>query len=159
MAVKIRMMRLGRRHRPFFRINAMDGRSPRNGTILEKLGHYDPLEKDKDKQLVLDIERINYWLGQGAVPSDSVSEILLKQGVRTKQLAEKETRRAKARAQARKAGKFFTKAEKILAEKKAEAEAKAAEEKAKAEAEARKKAEADAKAKAEAAANEAQAAG
>ncbi len=150
MAVKIRMMRLGRRHRPFFRINAVDGRTPRNGTILEKLGHYDPLEKDEDKQLVLDMERIRYWLDQGAMPSESVSEILLRQGVKTKQQAQKEARRAKARTQARKAGKFFTKAEKILAEKKAEAEAKAAEEKAKAEAEAKKKAEADAKAKADA---------
>ena len=62
MAVKIRMMRLGRRHRPFFRINAMESRNPRNGRILEKLGHYDPIEKDEAKQLVLNEERVKYWL-------------------------------------------------------------------------------------------------
>ena len=57
MAVKLRFTRMGRRHRPFFRINAVDSRTPRNGKILEKLGHYDPIEKDKDKQVVLDLER------------------------------------------------------------------------------------------------------
>ncbi|MHC4654774.1 MAG: 30S ribosomal protein S16, partial [Planctomycetota bacterium] len=46
MAVKLRLMRLGRRHRPFFRINAIDSRAPRDGRIIEKLGHYDPIEKD-----------------------------------------------------------------------------------------------------------------
>ena len=58
MAVKIRMMRIGRRHRPFFRINATESRNQRDGRILEKLGHYDPIEKDKDKQVVLNIERV-----------------------------------------------------------------------------------------------------
>ena len=53
MAVKIRMTRMGRRHRPFFRINVIDSRTPRDGRVLEKLGHYDPLEKETDKQLVL----------------------------------------------------------------------------------------------------------
>ncbi len=149
MAVKIRMTRVGRRHRPFFRINAVDGRTPRNGKILEKLGHYDPIIKNPDEQLVLDLERVKYWLDKGAIPSDTVSEILLKQGIKTKYQIQKEARRAKARAQARKAGKFFTKAEKIEAEKKAEQERIAAEEKAKAEEEARKKAEEEAKKKAE----------
>ncbi len=60
MAVKIRMMRLGRRHRPFFRINAIESRAPRDGRILEKLGHYDPILKDTDKQIVLDLERVNH---------------------------------------------------------------------------------------------------
>ncbi len=53
MAVKLRLMRMGRRHRPFFRINAVDARTPRDGRILEKLGHYDPIEKDPAKQVVL----------------------------------------------------------------------------------------------------------
>ena len=76
MAVKIRMTRMGRRHRPFFRINAVESRTPRDGRILEKLGHYDPLEKDADKQYVLNKERIEFWLGQGAVASDTVAEII-----------------------------------------------------------------------------------
>ncbi|MCK4888115.1 MAG: 30S ribosomal protein S16, partial [Planctomycetes bacterium] len=164
MAVKIRMTRIGRRHRPFFRINAIESRNPRDGRILEKLGHYDPLEKDKAKQIVLKTERVKYWLDNGAVPSDTVSQILLRLGIKTKFAEDKAARMAKARAQARAKGKFFNKAEKIAAEKvveaaKAEAEAKVkaveaakaeAEAKAKAAEEAAKKAEEEAKAKAEA---------
>jgi small subunit ribosomal protein S16 len=78
------MTRIGRRHRPFFRINAVESRAPRDGTVLEKLGHYDPIEKDKSKQIVLNIERVKYWLDKGAVPSDTVSQILLRQGIKTK---------------------------------------------------------------------------
>jgi len=117
MAVKIRMTRMGRRHRPFFRINAIDSRAPRDGRILEKLGHYDPILKDVDKQVVIDLERVQFWLDKGAVPSDSVSEILLRLGVKTKHYAEKKERRAKALQIARKQGKPFTKAEKLAAEK------------------------------------------
>ena len=121
MSVKIRMTRIGRRHRPFFRINAIDSRAPRDGRILEKLGHYDPILKDVDKQVVLDLERVKFWLDKGAVPSDSVSEILLRLGVKTKHLEEKKQRRAKARQLARKQGKPFTKAEKLAAEEAAKA--------------------------------------
>ena len=156
MAVKIRMTRMGRRHRPFFRINAIESRAPRDGRILEKLGHYDPLEKDAAKQIVIVRERVEYWLGQGAVPSDTVAEILLRHGIKTKFAEEKAVRRAKARAIAHSKGKLFNSTERIVVEKKikAEAEAKEAEEKAKVEAakaaEAKVKAEAEAEAKAEA---------
>ncbi len=126
MAVKIRMSRIGRRHRPFFRINAIDSRAPRDGRILEKLGHYDPILKDVDKQVVIDLERVKFWLDKGAVPSDSVSEILLKYGITTKHYIEKKERRAKALQIARKQGKPFTKAEKIAAEKAAAEAEKAA---------------------------------
>ena len=121
MSVKIRMTRMGRRHRPFFRINAIESRAPRDGRILEKLGHYDPILKDVDKQVVIDLERVKFWLDKGAVPSDSVSEILLRLGVKTKYLEEKKQRRAKARQLARKQGKPFTKAEKLAAEEAAKA--------------------------------------
>jgi small subunit ribosomal protein S16 len=137
---------MGRRHRPFFRINAIESRNPRDGKILEKLGHYDPLVKDPEKALVLNKERVEFWLGNGAVPSDTVSQILLRQGIKHKYAEEKEARRAKARSIARAKGQLFTATERIVAEKKA----KEAEEKAKAEAEAKAKAEAEAKAKAEA---------
>ncbi len=122
MSVKIRMTRMGRRHRPFFRINAIESRAPRDGRILEKLGHYDPILKDVDKQVVIDLERVQYWLDKGAVPSDTVSEILLRLGVKTKHYTEKKQRRARALEIARKQGKPFTKAEKIAAEKAAEEE-------------------------------------
>jgi len=156
MAVKLRMTRMGRRHRPFFRINAVDSRTPRDGRILEKIGHYDPLVQDPEKQIVLNRERAEYWLSKGAVPSDTVSEILLRHGIKHKYAEEKAARRAKAKAAARAKGKPFTMTEKIAAERKAEAEAKAKEEEAKAKeeaakakAEAKAKVEAEAKAKAE----------
>ena len=148
MAVKLRMTRIGRRHRPFFRINAVESRTPRDGKILEKLGHYDPIEKDPAKQIVLNQPRIEYWLEKGAIPSDTVSQILLRIGLKHKYAEQKAARRAKARAIAGAKGKLFTKAQKIAAQKEAEAKAKEAEEKAK-EAEEKAKAEAEAKAKAE----------
>ena len=82
MAVKLRLARIGRRHRPFFRINAVESRTPRDGKILEKLGHYDPIEKDQSKQLVINKERVQYWLGKGAVPVTRSLEILLRQGIK-----------------------------------------------------------------------------
>jgi len=127
MAVKIRMTRMGRRHRPFFRINAVESRTPRDGRVLEKLGHYDPLEKNADKQYVLNKERIEYWIGQGAVASETCAEIFKKQlEVTCPQHEARLARREKAKAISRKAGKPFTKAERIAAEKAAEAAAKAA---------------------------------
>ncbi len=131
MAVKLRMTRMGRRHRPFFRINAVESRAPRDGRILEKLGHYDPIEKDPAKQIVLDKERAQYWLDKGAVPSDTVSEILLRQGIKHKYAEEKAARQKKARAVAKAKGKLFNTAQKIAAQK--EAQAKAEAEKAEAE--------------------------
>lgn len=116
MAVKIRMTRMGRRHRPFFRINAIESRSPRDGRILEKLGHYDPLEKDADKQYVLNKERIEFWLGQGAVASDTVAEILKsKLQLAVPQYEAKVERRARARKIARKKGIPFTEGERAAA--------------------------------------------
>jgi small subunit ribosomal protein S16 len=138
MSVKIRMMRLGRRHRPFYRINAVDGRTPRDGRILEKLGHFDPIEKDTTKQLVLDLERVQHWLGLGAIPSESVDDILARNGLKTKFYIERKKRREKAKSIARKKGKPFNTAERVAIEKAAETAAKAAEEAVKAEEEAAK---------------------
>ncbi|HNS19018.1 MAG TPA: 30S ribosomal protein S16 [Sedimentisphaerales bacterium] len=126
MAVKLRLTRMGRRHRPFFRLNAVDSRTPRDGKIIEKLGHYDPLEKDTTKQLVLNRERIEFWLGQGAVPSDTVSEILLRNGIQHKYAKDKAARQAQARKLAHAKGKLFTQTERVLAEKKKAAEEAAA---------------------------------
>ena len=146
MAVKLRMTRMGRRHRPFFRINAVESRTPRDGRILEKLGHYDPIEKDPAKQVVLNRERVEYWLEKGAIPSDAVSEMLLHHGIKHKYAEQKQARRAKARVIAKSKGKLFDTTERIAAKKQAEA----AEEKAKTEADAESKARADADAKAKA---------
>jgi len=126
MAVKIRLTRMGRRHRPFFRINAVDSRTPRDGRVIEKLGHYDPLEKDATKQIVINRERIEFWLGQGAVPSDTVSEILLRNGIKHKYAEEKAARMAKACKLAHAKGRLFTQTERVGAEKKKAAEEAAA---------------------------------
>ncbi|MFW6169425.1 MAG: 30S ribosomal protein S16 [Planctomycetota bacterium] len=80
MAVRIRMKKLGRRHRPFYRICAMDSRSPRDGTTIEELGTYDPMVKDVDARAVLDGERIDYWLGRGAQPTEKVQVLIKKYG-------------------------------------------------------------------------------
>jgi small subunit ribosomal protein S16 len=110
------MTRMGRRHRPFFRINAMESRTPRDGRILEKLGHYDPLEKNADKQYVLNKERIEYWLSQGAILSDTVAEIIKsKLQIISPQYEAKVARRARARKTARKKGIPFTEGERAAA--------------------------------------------
>jgi small subunit ribosomal protein S16 len=129
MSVKIRMVRMGRRHRPFFRINVVDGRTPRNGKILEIIGHYDPIEKDKDKQIVLNTEKAKSWLNKGAIPTDTVAELLQRIGVKNKFAKENVERRSKARILVRKKNRPFTKIEKEALKKKAEAEKKLAAEK------------------------------
>ena len=74
--VKIRLKRLGRKNHPFWRINAIDARSPRDGKVLEELGYYDPTNKDKAKQVVVDKARVDYWIKVGAQPSDRVAKFL-----------------------------------------------------------------------------------
>lgn len=81
MAVKLRLKRFGRRHRSFYRVNAIDSRAPRDGRVIEQLGWYDPQAADTDKQLSLDRERIEYWLSKGAQPSDTVAGLLKRSGI------------------------------------------------------------------------------
>lgn len=80
MAVRIRLKRLGRRHRPFFRICAMDSRAPRDGRVIEELGHYDPMVRETDARAVLNAERIDYWMGVGALPTEKVAVLIKKYG-------------------------------------------------------------------------------
>jgi len=84
MAVRLRMARMGRRNRPFFRINAVESRTPRNGRVLEPLGHYDPIAKDKDQQVVLKLDRVRHWLDHGATCSETVRDLLAKAGIKAK---------------------------------------------------------------------------
>jgi len=72
---------MGRTHQAFFRLNAVDSRSPRDGRIIEHLGFYDPVTKDKEKAFVVDLDRAKYWLDNGAVPSGTVSSLLKKNGL------------------------------------------------------------------------------
>lgn len=78
MAVRIRMKKLGRKHRPYFRIVAIDGRQPRDGRIIEELGSYDPMVADTDARVRLKPDRIRYWMGVGAQPSEKVAVLLRK---------------------------------------------------------------------------------
>lgn len=80
MAVRIRMKRLGRTHRPFYRICATDARSPRDGRVIEELGYYDPMVKETDARAVLNGERVAHWLSVGAQPSDKVKTLIKKYG-------------------------------------------------------------------------------
>lgn len=77
-AVRIRMKRLGRRHRPFYRICVMDARRPRDGEAIEEVGHYDPLVRDKSQRVRLNLERIDYWLSVGAQPTEKVATLIKK---------------------------------------------------------------------------------
>ena len=74
--VRIRMKSFGRRHRPFFRICAMDSRTGRDGRAIEELGHYDPMVRNAEARTVLDVSRIRYWLSVGAQPSEKVAALL-----------------------------------------------------------------------------------
>lgn len=78
MAVRIRMKKMGRKHRPFFRISVMDSRSPRDGKAIEDVGHYDPMVRDKAQRVKLDLERIDYWMSVGAQPTEKVAVLIKK---------------------------------------------------------------------------------
>lgn len=80
MAVRIRMKRMGRRHRPFYRVCAVDGRKSRDGRVIEYLGHYDPMVAETDARTLLNAERIDYWLSVGAQPSEKMSVLIKKYG-------------------------------------------------------------------------------
>ncbi len=82
MAMKIRLARGGSKKRPHYAIVASDSRMPRDGRFLEKLGTYAPmLPKDSEERIRMDVERVQYWLGQGAQPTDRVSRMLEAAGV------------------------------------------------------------------------------
>ncbi|HUS47660.1 MAG TPA: 30S ribosomal protein S16 [Phycisphaerae bacterium] len=81
MAVKLRLKRFGRRHRSFYRVSAMDTRSPRDGRVIEELGWYDPQAKGAQTQVSLNRERIEHWLKVGAQPSETVRRLLRHQGI------------------------------------------------------------------------------
>ena len=72
--VRLRLTRMGAKKRPFYRVIAADSRAPRDGRFIEQLGYYDPMKDPFD--LKLDLERVDYWLGVGAKPSDTVSRLI-----------------------------------------------------------------------------------
>jgi small subunit ribosomal protein S16 len=82
MSVKIRLKRMGTKKRPFYRVVVADSRSPRDGRIIENVGHYDPIAASD--QVVLEPDKILNWLLQGAQPTDSVRTMLSNAGIMTR---------------------------------------------------------------------------
>lgn len=78
MATKIRLKRFGARHDPHYRIVVADSRRQRDGRAIEELGHYTP--SGAGKKLVVDAERVQYWLGVGAIPTETVQALLVRAG-------------------------------------------------------------------------------
>jgi len=82
MAMKIRLARGGSKKRPFYRIVAADGRMPRDGRYIERLGTYNPLlAKDSEERVKMDVDRIKHWLSEGAQPTDRVARFLEAAGI------------------------------------------------------------------------------
>ena len=79
MGVRIRLARHGAKKKPFYRIVAADGESPRDGKFLEKLGTYNPLKDPAE--VTLNQDRIKYWIEKGAIPSDTVRSLFKKEGI------------------------------------------------------------------------------
>lgn len=82
MSVALRLSRIGNRNRPFYRVNAIDSRTRRDGRVIEELGWYNPVEKNEAKQLELKLDRCAYWLSVGAQPSDTVAALLRRKGLK-----------------------------------------------------------------------------
>ena len=72
------MKMMGRKHRPYFRIVAIDSRQPRDGRVIEELGSYDPMVKNTAERVKFKPDRMKYWLGVGALPSENVAGFIKK---------------------------------------------------------------------------------
>ena len=79
MAVKLRLKRMGAKKRPFYRVVAADSRSPRDGKVIEEIGYYNPVVEPAD--IKINEELAMKWLRNGAEPTDTVRDILKKQGI------------------------------------------------------------------------------
>ena len=129
MAIKIRLARGGSKKRPFYRIVAAASRMPRDGRFIEKLGTYNPLlPKDSEDRVKMDVERIQYWMSQGAQTTDRVSRFLEAAGV-----VEKKVRNNPNKAKPGKAAQERADAKAAKAAEAAEADAAPATEEAAAE--------------------------
>lgn len=81
MAVKIRLRRMGAKKQPFYRIVVADSRSPRNGRFIEEIGYYNPLTEPK--KVVVDAQKANQWIANGAKPTDTVDRLFRENSVYT----------------------------------------------------------------------------
>ncbi len=105
MSLKIRMARGGAKKRPFYSIVVADSRSPRDGRFIEKLGTYNPmLAREHPERVVLKAERIQHWLGVGALPSERVARFLGDAGLRAKPAIRETPKKSMPRAKKKEAG-------------------------------------------------------
>lgn len=74
--VTIRLARAGAKKRPFYHIVAADSRSPRDGRYIERLGFFNPIASGREEKLKLEQERVDYWLSQGAQPTERVAGLI-----------------------------------------------------------------------------------
>ena len=74
--VSIRLSRAGAKKRPFYHLVVTDSRNRRDGRYIERVGFFNPVGKDHEENLRIDVERIDYWIGQGAQPSERVASLL-----------------------------------------------------------------------------------
>ena len=134
MAVVIRLNIRGRKHLAFHKIIVADSRAPRDGRHIEILGHYDPLAKPPVPTVVIDKERVAYWLAQGALPSEQVASLLKQVGVvrPVKQSQPKKKKELTAEQKKARKASNANKAARTKAKLKASAERKAAKPKKKA---------------------------
>jgi small subunit ribosomal protein S16 len=86
MPLRIRLARAGTKKRPFYHVVVADGRAPRDGRFIERLGHFNPLlPKEQTERLKLDFEKVKTWLDKGAQPTDRVMRFLDEAGVRKRE--------------------------------------------------------------------------
>ncbi|MEE3236707.1 MAG: 30S ribosomal protein S16 [Pseudomonadota bacterium] len=74
--VSIRLSRAGAKNRPFYHLVVTDSRNKRDGRYIERLGFFNPVGTDSEENLRIDVERVDYWIGLGAQPSDRVKSLL-----------------------------------------------------------------------------------
>ena len=78
--VTIRLARGGSKKRPFYHLTVADSRNARNGRFIERLGFFNPVARGNEERLRVDLDRVNYWLGQGAQASERVSQLVKEAG-------------------------------------------------------------------------------
>ena len=76
--VSIRLSRAGAKKRPFYHLVVTDSRNRRDGRYIERVGFFNPVGREHEENLRIDLERVDHWLGQGAQPSDRVASLLKK---------------------------------------------------------------------------------
>jgi len=86
-SVKIRLQRVGTKKKPFYRVVAIDSRKKRDGRVIEFIGRYQPIVKDK--QFDVDEEKVLKWLGLGAQPTDTIQQLLKNEGIWQKHISSK----------------------------------------------------------------------